>query len=151
MKYVVPFVEMLPLGTMMTQGQLSNNAQHSSTQNMKKPQAVLIAVSASVYGVLVYLKMWNAILFAAWTTSLCASRWCIALHGQSIAEHYRHNFEAKQNGMEVAPTHSTYHSVENVIGFNTGYHDEHHTFPNVPWYHLPKLRRAAPGVFNNVN
>merc|ERR1719261_790268 len=30
MKYVVPFIEMLPLGTMITQGQLSNNAQHSS-------------------------------------------------------------------------------------------------------------------------
>ena len=151
MKYVVPFVEMLPLGTMMTQGQLSNNAQHSSTANMQKSQTVLIAVSAAVYGTLVYLQMWHAILFAAWTTSLYASRWCIALHGQSISEHYRHNFEPTANGKDVPPTHSTSHFVENAIGFNTGYHDEHHTFPNVPWYHLPKLTKAGPEVFNNIN
>lgn len=149
MKYLVPFIELLPLGTLLTQGQLSNNAQHSSTQNMQKSQNVLIAVSAAVYGVLVYLRMWHAILFAAWTTSLYASRWCIALHGQSISEHYRHNLEPK--GEDVPPTHSTHHTLENLIGFNTGYHDEHHTFPNVAWYHLPKLTKASPGVFSNVN
>jgi sphingolipid delta-4 desaturase len=147
-KYVVPFIELLPLGTMLTQGQLSNNAQHSSTQNMFWPRLTLMVVSASVYGVLIYHQMWHAILFAAWTTSLYASRWCIALHGQSIAEHYSYN---RAPHKDVAPTHSTYHGLENIIGFNTGYHDEHHTFPNVSWYHLPALRKMAPEVFCNVN
>jgi sphingolipid delta-4 desaturase len=148
MKYLVPWIELLPIGTLLTQGQLSNNAQHSSTQNMQTPQNVLIGVSLAVYGVLAYNRMWHAMLFAAWTTSLYASRWCIALHGQSISEHYRHNFEPKP---DVPPTHSTYHFLENFIGFNTGYHDEHHTFPNVAWYHLPKLKKEAPDVFTNVN
>merc|ERR1711904_196664 len=147
-KYLVPILEMLPLGTMITQGQLSNNAQHSSTQNMFVPRVVLCCVSATVYSVLIYLQMWHAMLFAAWTTSLYASRWCIALHGQSIAEHYHHN---RQPSKDVAPTFSTYHTLENLIGFNTGYHDEHHTFPNVSWYNLPKLRKMAPQVFKYEN
>jgi len=146
-KILVPLVELLPLGTLLTQGQLSNNAQHGAQKNDNTPRVVLSVVSASVYGVLIYLQMWHAILFAAWTTSIYASRWCIFLHGQSISEHYRHNFEP---GKETPPTSSTYSFFENFLGFNTGYHDEHHTFPNVPWYHLPKLTKAAPHVFNNV-
>merc|ERR1711988_508013 len=148
MKYVIPFIEMLPLGTLLTQGQLSNNAQHSSTQNMMQARVVLCIVSASVYGALIYMQMWKAILFAAWTTSLYASRWCIALHGQSIAEHYSHNLKPSK---DVAPTHSTYYMLENALGFNTGYHDEHHTFPNVAWNKLPELRKRHPEVFCNVN
>merc|ERR1711865_655794 len=41
MKYFVPIIELLPLGTMMTQGGLANNAQHSSTKNMFYPRPVL--------------------------------------------------------------------------------------------------------------
>jgi len=148
LKYIVPFVEMLPLGIMLTQGQLSNNAQHAATKNMFYPRLTLMLVSAAVYGTLIYLQMWHALLFSVWTTSFYASRWCIALHGQSIAEHYRHSLEPSK---DVAPTHSTYHTFENLVGFNTGYHDEHHTFPDVPWNKLPELRKRAPEVFNNVN
>ena len=83
------------------------------------------------------------------TTSLYASRWNIALHGQSIAEHYR--IGLGPDAGETDPTNSTYFLAENILGFNTGYHDEHHTFPNVPWYHLPKLTKAGPEVFNNIN
>jgi len=151
MKYIVPFVELFPLGTLLTQGQLSNNAQHTEKliQDMAGPRNVLMAVSVAVYGVLIYFQMYHAALFAAWTTSLYSSRWCISLHGQSISEHYRHNFVP--GGKELAPTHSTYYWLENFVGFNTGYHDEHHTFPNVPWIHLPKLKAQSPDVFNNVN
>jgi len=151
MKYLVPIIELFPLGTLLTQGQLSNNAQHGSTNNMSGPQNILIGVSATVYAFLIYNGMYHSALFAAWTTSLYSSRWCISLHGQSISEHYRHNFEPKQDGKQVPPTHSTYYFLENFVGFNTGYHDEHHTFPNVPWYHLPTLKKVAPDTFNNVN
>jgi len=147
-KYLVPLIELLPLGMFVTQGQLSNNAQHMSTQKDTNVRVVLVTVSASVYGVLIYLQMWHAILFAAWTTSIYASRWCIFLHGQSISEHYHHYVNPDPN---TPPTHSTYSFLENIFGFNTGYHDEHHTFPNVAWYHLPKLTKAAPEVFCNVN
>ena len=151
LKYLVFLVELLPLGTLLTQGQLSNNAQHSQTKHMFYPWLILVCTSLSVYATLLYLGMYNAILFAAWTTSLYSSRWCISLHGQSISEHYRHNFEPTQKGKFVAPTHSTYYWLENFIGFNTGYHDEHHTFANIAWYHLPKLKQQFPEKFDNVN
>merc|ERR1711907_57826 len=57
-KYLICFAELFPLGTLLTQGQLSNNAQHSSTQNMLVPRMTLIGVSLTVYGTLVYLQMW---------------------------------------------------------------------------------------------
>jgi len=149
MAYLVCFAELFPLGTLLTQGQLSNNAQHTASQAMDGPRNALIATSLAVYAMLLSQGMYHAALFAAWTTSLYSSRWCISLHGQSISEHYRHGFTPA--GKELAPTHSTYYWLENFVGFNTGYHDEHHTFPNVAWYHLPKLTAQSPKVFNNVN
>lgn len=79
------------------------------------------------------------------TTSLYASRWNIALHGQSIAEHYR--IGLGPDAGETDPTNSTYFLAENILGFNTGYHDEHHTFPKVAWARLPELKRRFPDEF----
>jgi len=154
MKYLVPFIELLPLGTLMTQGQLSNNAQHGSyVKRMFWPRVYLSCVSLGVVVtllVLAYQDMvsYKALLFAVWTTTLYASRWNIALHGQSIAEHYR---VGNTPSKDTPPTSSTYHRFENLLGFNTGYHDEHHTFPNVPWMYLPKLKSMAPELFPHKN
>lgn len=35
----------------------------------------------------------------------------------------------------------------NIICLNIGYHTEHHDFPSVPWYNLPKLRAMAPEFY----
>jgi len=144
-KWVVPWVELLPLGTLLTRGQLSNNAKHNEHQ-MEFPQNVLRLVTACVFIVLgVYLAWYKAMLFCVWTTSLYASRWNIALHGQSIAEHYR--IGLGPDAGETDPTNSTYFLAENILGFNTGYHDEHHTFPKVAWARLPELKRRFPDEF----
>ena len=37
----------------------------------------------------------------------------------------------------------------NIVGLNIGYHIEHHDFPTVPWYNLPKLRAAAPEFYEH--
>ena len=38
----------------------------------------------------------------------------------------------------------------NALLFNTGYHNEHHSFPNVPWTRLPALKRVAPEAFTST-
>lgn len=68
-----------------------------------------------------------------------------SLQGQSIAEHYR--IGLGPDAGETDPTNSTYFLAENILGFNTGYHDEHHTFPKVAWARLPELKRRFPDEF----
>merc|ERR1712194_337858 len=129
---------------------MSNNTQTLKKYKTFWPRTCLISVSVCVIGTLVYARWFQALVFAIWGTTLFSSRWCISLHGQSIAEHYREYRDGeKEPREETPPTSSTYYWLENALGFNTGYHDEHHTFPNIAWYHLPKLHALAPEVFTN--
>jgi len=73
-----------------------------------------------------------------WALTLYVSPWAIWSKGQSIAEHLT------QHGV---PTLSAYNPIANLLFFNTGYHDEHHTFPLIPWIYLPKLRQDYPDIF----
>ncbi|EGG19825.1 sphingolipid delta 4 desaturase [Cavenderia fasciculata] len=52
-----------------------------------------------------------------------------------IAEH----FAVTQSEQE---TYSTYGLI-NTLGFNIGYHNEHHDFVRVPWVYLPRLTEIA--------
>jgi sphingolipid 4-desaturase/C4-monooxygenase len=81
-------------------------------------------------------------LYQPWVISLATGRWAITTRGQFLAEH-----PADASGHS---TRSTYW-WGNLFLFNTGYHYEHHTFPNVAWMNLPKLRKAAPETFNVAN
>ncbi|MEO1341550.1 MAG: fatty acid desaturase [Cyanobacteria bacterium J06635_13] len=83
----------------------------------------------------------QAALYLFWSLTLMASNWGITFRGQSIAEHHIYH---------QGKTYSTY-SWTNIPFFNTGYHDEHHTFPRVPWIHLPKIKQIAPEYFTNSN
>jgi len=80
-----------------------------------------------------------ALLYHLWALSLFLGKFGIWNLGQSLSEH--------EGTDEDAPTRSFYGWL-NLPLFNTGYHNEHHTFPNVPWSRLPRLTRAAPEVFN---
>ena len=138
-------VELLPGGIFFTAGNLSNNAQTSNTRIPWKPRVGLALMSIAMHSFMLWRGMWPGCLLSVWSLSLCSSRWCISLHGQSIAEHRKHDRTPK-----TVPTWSTYHVIENVIGFNTGYHDEHHTVPDVAWHRLPALRATFPDEFTNA-
>jgi sphingolipid 4-desaturase/C4-monooxygenase len=108
----------------------------------KKPLAaklVLIVNSLLLYSLAWFFMGWQATLYFFWSLSWLIGNWGVTFSGQSIAEHHIY---------QQGKTYSTYHWT-NVLFFNTGYHDEHHTFPNIAWVHLPKIKRIASEYFTN--
>ena len=102
-------------------------------------------MSSFIFYYLIKLKLYKFLLFKIWTISIYQGKFSIFRRGQSISEHYATNYNLTK------PTQSTYGFWSNVFGFNTGYHDEHHTFPAIPWIYLPKLKEIAPEYFDNNN
>ena len=102
---------------------------------------LLIVTSLSLYAAAWYFISWQATLYLFWSLTLVVSNWGITFKGQSIAEHHIY---------QAGKTYSTYQWT-NLPFFNTGFHDEHHTFANVAWIHLPKIKKIAPEYFTNDN
>jgi sphingolipid delta-4 desaturase len=44
----------------------------------------------------------------------------------------------------------SYYGPLNLVAFNVGYHNEHHDLPSVPWNRLPRIRRAAPELYDSL-
>jgi sphingolipid delta-4 desaturase len=103
---------------------------------------LFIAVSVISNLTLALAVGWLGLLYHVWALSLFLGKLGVTNLGQSLSEHEGDNLER--------PTFSDY-GLLNFILFNTGYHNEHHTFPAVPWHRLPALRAAAPDVFCNEN
>jgi sphingolipid 4-desaturase/C4-monooxygenase len=101
-----------------------------------------IAVSIAVNVFLFWAFGFLGWLYHNWALSIFLGKGAVTNLGQSLSEH--------EGDDEVNPTYSDYR-LQNLILFNTGYHNEHHTFANVPWTRLPKLRALAPDVFNREN
>lgn len=85
---------------------------------------------------------WLGWLYHVWTLSISVGRSGVSTIGQYLSEHPGDDTEQ--------PTRSTYW-WGNRFFFNTGYHFEHHTFPNVAWTRLPTLKKIAPETFNVAN
>ncbi|KAJ1566229.1 hypothetical protein HK405_010660, partial [Cladochytrium tenue] len=85
------------------------------------------------------LRYWGltSILYLAASVLLGGSLHPMA--GHYLAEHYVTN-----------PSQETYsyYGLLNWVAFNSGYHNEHHDFPNIPWTLLPELRKIAPEFYD---
>lgn len=149
---VTLFLHLLPLGFMA--GDLilprlyawaSDRAQSdpahrfTGTRPSKRDMRPFIAISLASNLILLALFGPWALLYHIWSLSIFLGKFGISNLGQSLSEH---------PGMDAQnPTRSTYGWI-NAVLFNTGYHNEHHSFPNVPWTRLPALRQGAPEVFH---
>ncbi len=51
-------------------------------------------------------------------------------------------------GPNTPPSGSVYDRAYNFLFFNQGLHTEHHDFPMIPWFHLPKVSRIAPEFYD---
>lgn len=109
-----------------------------ATQPPAWERRVFIAASvAANVGLLAAFGFW-AWLYHNWALSIFLGKCGVTNLGQSLAEHEGDNAQV--------PTRS-YYGWMNLILFNTGYHNEHHTLASVPWSRLPALRRMAPELF----
>ncbi|MEY3081880.1 MAG: hypothetical protein RJA94_1865 [Pseudomonadota bacterium] len=122
---------------------VKDRSRHIGARKVPRNLTLLfVAVSLAVNVFLFMAFGFLGWLYHNWSLSLFLGKMGVSNLGQSLSEH---------EGMdEVEPTYSDYR-FQNLFLFNTGYHHEHHTFPNVPWNRLPKLKEIAPDVFCREN
>lgn len=91
----------------------------------------------SFFIVIIYFHLWS-IFFIYWIIPLLT--WLkMILRIRSIAEHF-----AIPNKSDSEKTRTTYPSILERIfisSYNIWYHTEHHLFPSIPYYNLPKLHK----------
>ncbi len=109
------------------------------TQPTAGERAFFIGVSAAALAFLWLAFGWLAVLYQVWSLSIFRGKAGVTNLGQSLAEHPGDDVEN--------PTRSQYGWL-NWILFNTGYHHEHHTYPQVAWTRLPRLTALAPEIFS---
>lgn len=122
---------------------MKDKARHIGARPVPKKLTLLFVIVSLAVNVFLFLAFgFLGWLYHNWSLSLFLGKMGVSNLGQSLSEH--------QGMDETNPTFSDYR-VQNLFLFNTGYHHEHHTFPNVPWNRLPKLKHLAPEVFCREN
>lgn len=89
------------------------------------------------YLVLKYMG-WNSMLYLIAGTLIGGG--LHPMSGHYIAEHYDW-----AKGYETF----SYYGLGNLLGWNVGYHNEHHDFPRVPYTKLPALKKLAPDFYDD--
>lgn len=104
-----------------------------------KLRVMFALVSGASIGLLFLFFGEKAVAYQLCSLSFFLGKWGISNLGQSLSEH--------PGDDPLRPTRSSY-GLHNYWLFNTGYHHEHHVFPKVAWWNLPKLKAAAPQLFS---
>jgi len=91
----------------------------------------LIVLAAFGPNALIYL--FASFWFSVGGLHPLAARW--------VQEHFTFDPEQETND---------YYGPLNIVALNIGYHNEHHDFPDVPWRHLPELKRRAPEFYDGL-
>jgi sphingolipid delta-4 desaturase len=124
-------------------GQAVSDGQRAigASRATRSERALFIGVSLAINVFLCAAFGFLGWLYHVWSLSLFLGKCGVTNLGQSLAEH--------PGDDSANPTRSTYWWGNRLL-FNTGYHNEHHTFPNVAWTRLPALKALAPEVFDRV-
>lgn len=99
--------------------------------NIISVSAVLLAIG--------FTTSWWLIAYLLFSTFFA-----LGLHplgGRWLQEHY-----VFEQGQETY----SYYGPLNWVGFNIGYHNEHHDLMNIAWNRIPKLTKIAPEFYNNL-
>eukprot|EP01122_Echinamoeba_exundans_P009260 TRINITY_DN322_c0_g1_i2.p1 TRINITY_DN322_c0_g1~~TRINITY_DN322_c0_g1_i2.p1 ORF type:complete len:347 (-),score=47.46 TRINITY_DN322_c0_g1_i2:502-1542(-) len=106
---------------------------------LTRAELIQWAVQFSVDALVVYFWGWTPLVYLFLATLLGGS--LHPMSGHYIAEHY-----------EWAKGYETYsyYGPLNWLGWNVGFHNEHHDFPRVPFTKLPALKKLAPEYYDNL-
>ena len=102
----------------------------SARGRVKREARVMIGVYACV----VVFSLYNPVLIWVWIVPVMIGQPFLRMY--LLAEHGRCAFVANM----FANTRTTYtNRIVRCLAWNMPYHIEHHSFPNVPFYNLPKV------------
>jgi sphingolipid delta-4 desaturase len=97
-------------------------------------------------GLMIHLWGINPFLYFI-TSTFLAGAWH-PMSGHFLAEHY-----VFVRGYETYSYYgplNMYRFTKCSLGYNVGYHNEHHDFPRIPGSRLPLVRQIAPEFYNNL-
>lgn len=105
-----------------------------------KFESILNIIAIILVDLYLYLNYPYALLYLLLCTYFTFSLTIFST--QTFYEHYQLNDSNEE-------TFSYYNKWYNMFLFNYGYHKEHHDFPLVNWYNLPKIRKITPEFYHN--
>ena len=75
--------------------------------------------------------------------------WIVAAIFTNIRGWAEHGFTIQGNAITESRT-TTSSKIVSFLSFNANYHNEHHCFPAVPWYNLPKVHKLLKSDFEKA-